>query len=212
VDPSWPSIPYGKPIQNARYYILDERLRACPTGVEGDLYIAGECVALGYTGRPSLTASRFVADPWSLAPGERMYRTGDRARWLEWGAMQFRGRLDDQVKVRGYRIELGEVWSALVGCDQVLSAAVLTVPTKAGPSLLGAYVPARPEVSPRQVKDELGKSLPRYMIPDRLIPVEAIPLTRTGKTDKERLLQIVMPQRPPSEDRHPTEGQRKRRR
>lgn len=211
VDPSWPSIPYGRPIQNARYYILDERMRACPTGVEGDLYIAGECVTLGYTGSPSMTASRFIADPWSPAAGERMYRTGDRARWLEWGAMQFRGRLDDQVKVRGYRIELGEVWTALVGCDQVQSAAVLTVATKAGPSLLGAYVPAHLEVSPRQVKEELGKSLPRYMVPDRLVPVDAIPLTRTGKTDKERLLQVVMPQRPPSKDRHPIEGQRKRR-
>jgi len=211
VDPSWPSIPYGRPIHNARYYVLDDGLRACPVDVEGELYIAGDCVALGYVGRPGLTASSFVADPWAPAPGERMYRTGDRACWLEWGEMQFRGRLDDQVKVRGYRIELGEVWSALVGCDTVLSGAVLTVATKAGPSLVGAYVPALPEVSPRQVKEELGRSLPRYMIPDRIVPVDEIPLTRTGKTDKDRLLEIVMPQRPSTENRHPPQTSRKTR-
>jgi acyl-coenzyme A synthetase/AMP-(fatty) acid ligase len=211
VDPSWPSIPYGKPIHNARYYVLDDELRACPIDVEGDLYIAGDCVALGYVGRSGLTASAFVADPWAPAPGERMYRTGDRACWLGCGEMQFRGRLDDQVKVRGYRIELGEVWSALVGCDSVLTGAVLAVATKSGPSLVGAYVPTSAEVSARQIKEELAISLPTYMIPDRMVPVDEIPLTRTGKTDRDRLLQIVAFQRPSTENRQRTQISRKTR-
>lgn len=210
VDPSWQSIPYGRPIQNARYYVLDERLRACPPDVEGDLYIAGRCVALGYAGKPGTTAGRFIADPWPLASGERMYRTGDRASWLASGVMQFHGRLDDQVKVRGYRIELGEVWRAMIGCDQVTSAAVFTVTTKTGPSLVGAYVPAHPGAAPRQVKAELARSLPRYMVPDRLVPVEAIPLTPAGKPDKKRLLRIVTPKSPSRETSHPTEKQEKR--
>jgi amino acid adenylation domain-containing protein len=210
VDPSWQSIPYGRPIQNARYYVLDERLGACPPDVEGDLYIAGRCVALGYLGKPGTTAVRFIADPWPLAPGERMYRTGDRASWLASGVMQFHGRRDDQVKVRGYRIELGEVWRALIGCEQVASAAVFTVATKTGPSLVGAYVPTHSGAAPRQVKAELARSLPRYMVPDRLVPVDAIPLTPAGKPDKGRLLRIVTPGRSPSENIHPTEKQRKR--
>jgi amino acid adenylation domain-containing protein len=204
VDPSWPSVPYGRPMTNARYYVLDKQLRTCPVDVEGDLYIAGECVALGYVGRPGTTASSFLPDPWAPVPGERMYRTGDRACWLAWGELQFRGRLDDQVKVRGYRIELGEVWSALVGCETVLAGAVLTVTTKAGPSLIGVYVPAVPDVSPREVKAELGRTLPRYMVPDRIVPVEAIPLTRTGKTDRDRLLQLVIPSRESTANAHPT--------
>ncbi|WP_159086747.1 AMP-binding protein [Actinomyces sp. Marseille-P3109] len=196
IDPLWPSIPYGRPITNVRYYVLDEKLRSCAVDVEGDLYIAGECVALGYVERPGLTASAFLADPWAAVPGQRMYRTGDRACWLQAGELQFRGRLDDQVKVRGYRIELGEVRRALVRCESVIDGTVVTVGTKTGPSLVGVYVPATPKATPQHVKEELRRVLPTYMIPERIVQVESIPLTRAGKTNREQLLQDILPNRP----------------
>ncbi|MBK3631178.1 AMP-binding protein [Streptomyces sp. MBT49] len=113
IDPAWTSVPYGKPIQNARYYVLDGDRKPCPIGVEGDLHIAGVVVADGYVGDPELSAAKFTADTVGGPADESMYNTGDRARWMADGNLEFRGRRDDQVKVRGYRIELGEVLAAL---------------------------------------------------------------------------------------------------
>ena len=109
VDPHWASIPYGRPIQNASYHILDDRLEPCPVGVPGELYIGGECLASGYANDAALTAAKFIPDPFSERPGARLYRTGDQARRWPDGTIIFLGRLDGQVKIRGYRIELGEV-------------------------------------------------------------------------------------------------------
>lgn len=188
VDPAWPSIPYGKPMQNARYYVLDGGLRPCPIGEEGDLYIAGECVALGYARSPRLTAAQFLPDPWALRPGERMYHTGDRARWLPSGDLEFRGRLDDQVKVRGYRIELGEVQSALLQCPGIRAASVVAPSGPGGRTLAAFYVPTAEPLPKAEVVGALRAILPSYMVPTRIVALNELPLTSTGKVDRAALL------------------------
>ena len=188
VDPDWPSIPYGRPMQNARYYVLDEDLRPCPIGGEGDLYIAGQCVALGYAKAPRLTAARFLADPWAEQSGERMYRTGDRARWLPSGDLEFLGRLDDQVKVRGYRVELGEVQSAFLQCPGVRAAAVVAPAGPGGRTLAAFYVPTAEPVPKAEIVSALRAVLPSYMVPGRIVALGELPLTDTGKVDRAALL------------------------
>ncbi|MFJ6666540.1 amino acid adenylation domain-containing protein [Streptomyces sp. NPDC091383] len=188
VDPAWPSIPYGKPMRNARYYVLDECLRPCPAGTEGDLYIGGECVAVGYAGAPLLTCARFLPDPWAIRPGTRMYRTGDRARWLPGGDLEFRGRLDDQFKVRGYRIELAEVQSALARCPGVGAAVVVAPAGPAGRTLVACYVPTHEPLPKAELLGALRKVLPSYMVPTRFVALDRLPLTSTGKIDRAALL------------------------
>jgi amino acid adenylation domain-containing protein len=188
VDPAWPSIPYGKPMQNARYYVLDGALQPCPIGEEGDLYIAGQCVALGYARPPRLTAPKFLPDPWPRRPGERMYHTGDRARWLPSGDLEFRGRLDDQVKVRGYRVELGEVQSALLQCPGIRAASVVAPSGPGGRTLAAFYVPAAGPLPRAEVVGALQAILPLHMVPARIIALNELPLTDTGKVDRAALL------------------------
>ncbi|HYN22193.1 MAG TPA: amino acid adenylation domain-containing protein, partial [Thermoanaerobaculia bacterium] len=147
VAPEWQSIPYGRPIANARYHALDDGFEPCPIGVAGDLYIGGRggaCLAAGYANAPDLTADRFVPDPFGGEPGGRLYRTGDRARYWPDGNLEFLGRLDNQVKIRGYRIELGEIEAALAVHPAVEGAVVLALPGPAGDRRLVAYlVPGR---------------------------------------------------------------------
>ncbi|MDH6128356.1 amino acid adenylation domain-containing protein [Kitasatospora sp. GP82] len=188
VDPAWPSIPYGRPMDNARYYVLDAGLEPCPIGQVGDLYIAGECLALGYAGRPGLTAAAFRPDPWAPGPGGRMYRTGDRARWLEDGNLEFLGRLDDQVKIRGYRIELGEIQYAVNQCPGVRAAVVVAVDLPGGRDLVAFYVAPQGSPSPAEVQEHLRTRLPAHMIPARIVAVDAFPLRDTGKIDKAALV------------------------
>ncbi|MET8756349.1 amino acid adenylation domain-containing protein [Lentzea sp. NPDC004782] len=187
VDPAWPSIPYGKPMQNARYYVLDDKCSPCAVGTPGDLYIAGECVAVGYHGAPEITAAKFLPDPW--VPTERMYRTGDRARWLPDGNMEFLGRQDDQVKIRGHRIELGEVQSALSQCPGVLAGIALARDTSTGKELVGFYVPTAD--GPDDVRAHLRAILPAHMIPSRIVEVASFPLRTTGKVDRDELLRTL---------------------
>ena len=142
VDPSWPSIPYGKPIQNSQYHVADKFLNPCPVGVAGDLYIGGECLSTGYSD-PITTAEKFIPNPFSQAPGERLYKTGDRARYFASGDIEFLGRVDNQVKIRGFRIELGEIEAAL----------------SQHPGIHAAIVVAREDV-PRE------KHLVAYLVPD----------------------------------------------
>ncbi|MEO6191373.1 MAG: amino acid adenylation domain-containing protein, partial [Thermoanaerobaculia bacterium] len=190
VDPDWAGIPYGRPIANARYYILDAGLAPCPPGVPGDNYIGGGCPALGYAGQPALTAERFVPDPFSPLPGARMYATGDRARFGPDGTMEFLGRVDFQVKVRGYRIELGEIESALLRHPRVREAVALAREDVEGEKRLVAYVvpPAGgPAPVPAELRESLQRVLPEYMVPWSFVILDRLPVTANGKLDRHAL-------------------------
>ncbi|WP_143036182.1 non-ribosomal peptide synthetase [Lentzea fradiae] len=189
VDPAWPSIPYGRPIQNARYYVLDEQGAPCPIGEPGELHIAGEVVAAGYAGDAELTAARFLPDPFA-GGAERMYATGDRARWLPEGVVQFLGRTDDQVKVRGYRIELGDVQTALRRVEGVSDAVALVVDGANGKELVGAVAGAG--LTAAGVRARLAGLLPSYMVPDHLVPLPTLPVGPTGKVDRRAVADLVL--------------------
>jgi surfactin family lipopeptide synthetase A len=139
VDPQWKSIPYGKPIQNAKYYILDAESNPCPIGVCGELYIGGNCLASGYTDMMK-TAERFISNPFASELGERLYRTGDLARYMSDGNIEFLGRIDNQVKIRGYRVELGEIEAALLQHSDVQDVIVVVREDVPGDKRLVAYV------------------------------------------------------------------------
>lgn len=184
VQAHWTSIPYGKPIQNARYYILSDELEPCPIGVTGELYIGGECLASGYLNAPGLTAERFVPDPFS---GGTMYRTGDTARWFPDGTIEFMGRVDHQVKIRGYRIELGEIQAVLIKHDAIQEAVVLDRQDDDGNKAICAYFVARTPVPVAELRRYASTQLPSYMLPAYFIPVPSIPLTANGKVDRKSL-------------------------
>ncbi|HEX3126564.1 MAG TPA: amino acid adenylation domain-containing protein, partial [Thermoanaerobaculia bacterium] len=188
VAPHWTSIPYGRPIDNARYHVLDGGLNPCPVGVAGDLHIGGLCLSDGYAGSPALTAEKYLPDPFGGEAGGRLYRTGDRARYLPDGNLEFLGRLDNQVKIRGYRIELGEIESVLCAHPAVREAVVLAREDTPGDQRLVAYfipegeAPAAPELR-RFVRDRL----PEYMAPSAFVALESWPLAATGKLDRKAL-------------------------
>lgn len=180
-----PSI--GRPTLHTRGYVLDSALRPVPRGATGELYLGGAQLARGYLGRPAETAQRFVADPF--AAGERMYRTGDLVRRGADDALQYVGRADAQVKIRGYRVEPGEIAAALESHPGVRQAGVL-VRRRRGAALLTAYVvvaDTRRPPSPAELRGTLGPRLPRYMIPQRIVTVDQIPLTVNGKLDEAAL-------------------------
>ncbi|MGC5342992.1 amino acid adenylation domain-containing protein [Streptomyces sp. DT24] len=189
IDPAWASVPYGRPIDNARYYVLDEARQVCPIGVEGDLYIAGVAVADGYAGDPELSAAKFLPDTVDGGPGERMYATGDRARWTEGGHLEFLGRQDDQVKIRGYRIELGEIMAALRQVPGVVDCAVTTVAGATGPELVAAAATGDNErgLTSLSVRRVLAGLLPSYMVPEHVLLMPALPVGPTGKVDRKAL-------------------------
>ncbi|MGC2879284.1 plipastatin non-ribosomal peptide synthetase PpsC [Bacillus subtilis] len=174
-------IPIGKPVPGARLYVLDPHLAVQPSGVAGELYIAGAGVARGYLNRPALTEERFLEDPFY--PGERMYKTGDVARWLPDGNVEFLGRTDDQVKIRGYRIEPGEIEAALRSIEGVREAAV-TVRTDSGEPELCAYVEG---LQRNEVRAQLESLLPGYMVPAYMIEMEQWSVTPSGKLDRNAL-------------------------
>ncbi|WP_406729844.1 amino acid adenylation domain-containing protein [Streptomyces sp. GD-15H] len=154
VDPAWKSIPYGKPIQNARYYVLDESLRPCPLDVPGDLYIGGPCLSSGYANEPELTASKYLPSPFAGTPGERLYKTGDMARWRPDGNLEFLGRTDSQVKIRGYRIELGEIDNTLTEHPVVQDAATIVREDRTGDRSLVSYVVLDPQRARSTVQED----------------------------------------------------------
>ncbi|WP_121642680.1 non-ribosomal peptide synthetase [Bacillus vallismortis] len=174
-------IPIGKPVPGARLYVLDPHLAVQPCGVAGELHIAGAGVARGYLNRPALTEERFLEDPFY--PDERMYKTGDIARWLPDGNMEFLGRLDDQVKIRGYRVEPGEIEAALRSIEGIREAAV-TVWTDSGEPELCAYIEG---LRRNEVRTQLETLLPGYMIPAHMIEMEEWPITPSGKLDRNAL-------------------------
>jgi len=172
VLPHWMSIPYGKPIQNAAYYVLDKDRNVCPIGVAGDLYIGGECLAEEYINDPELTAAKFVRDPF--IPSGRMYKTGDLARWFDDGNMEFLGRSDSQVKIRGFRIELGEIESLLLNHPAVKDAVAAAVgKTLTDKRLVGYVVPDREQAYPvfQWIRFEKDGTLARHLhgnLPNRM--------------------------------------------
>ncbi|WP_369197883.1 non-ribosomal peptide synthase/polyketide synthase [Streptomyces djakartensis] len=179
----------GRPLPNVRAYVLDDRLRPVPPGVGGELYLAGVQLARGYSGRPGLTAARFLPDPFG-PPGARMYRTGDLARWSSDGRLDYLGRADDQVKVRGHRIEPGEVEAALTDLPAVSAAAVVAVTDPHGHVRLAAYlVPADPAArpTPGEVRTALRQVLPDHMVPSSFTVLDALPMTVSGKVDRRAL-------------------------
>jgi hypothetical protein len=183
------SPPIGRPIANARIYLLDEWGNPVPQGVTGEIYIGGAGVARGYWRRAGLTAQRFVADPYGQA-GERLYRTGDLGRYLEEGEIEYLGRNDAQVKIRGYRIELGEIEQRLSGQPQVREAVVLAREDSPGEKRLVAYYTERGgegSVSAQELRGYLGRQLPEYMVPAAYVRMESLPLTANGKLDRGRL-------------------------
>ncbi|MGC7096250.1 non-ribosomal peptide synthetase [Amycolatopsis lurida] len=184
VEPGWASIPYGRPIDNARYYVLDGALRPAVVGAPGDLYIGGDCLALGYHGDPEKTAEKFIPDPFSDRLGARLYRTGDRAKYWPDGTIEFLGRQDDQVKLRGFRIELGEVEAALTAEPGIASAVALVRDAQ-----LVGYVVRTPgaEPDPAAVRDQLARRLPAYMVPSQVVVLDELPITPNGKLDRRAL-------------------------
>ncbi|WP_140397831.1 non-ribosomal peptide synthetase, partial [Paenibacillus apiarius] len=178
------AVTIGRPIPNTRVYILTSQGLLTPLGVPGELCIAGSGVARGYINRPQLTADKFTSDPF--VPGERMYRTGDWARWLPNGTLEYLGRIDHQVKIRGNRIELGEIEAHLLTLPGIREAAV-TVVEEADILSLCAYFVADRDNPGKELRTALGKTLPSYMIPAYFIPMEQMPLTANGKLNRRAL-------------------------
>ncbi len=178
--------PIGTPLPNTRVRLLDAALQPVPAGVPGELYIAGPHLARGYHGRPGLTAERFTADPYG-APGERMYRSGDVARWRADGSLEYLGRADNQVKVRGFRIELGEIETALGRHPDVRDAVVAVHRDGTGRQRLVGHLVTDRELTTGELRSHLAGSLPDYMVPGLYMRLERLPLTPSGKVDRRAL-------------------------
>ena len=182
VQSSQPSL--GRPLPNVQVYVLDDQLQPVPVGIDGELYIGGYGLARGYLNRPDLTAARFLPDPFTATPGSRLYRTGDRARFQPEGSLEFLGRLDEQVKLHGYRIELGEIESVLAQHENVRHTVVVVREEQ----LVGYVVPrSASETLTDELRGLLRQSLPEYMVPTTFVFIDALPLTRHGKVDRNAL-------------------------
>uniref|UniRef100_UPI0020102DDB non-ribosomal peptide synthetase n=1 Tax=Pseudomonas sp. MWU13-2105 TaxID=2935074 RepID=UPI0020102DDB len=190
VLPDTLSLPIGQPNANVRIYVLNARREPVPVGVVGEMYIGGAGVALGYLNRPDLTAERFSDDPFAEHPGGRLYRSGDLARWLPDGNLEYLARNDGQVKIRGFRVELGEIETCLHHCAGVRNAVVLAREDSPGDKYLVAYYTVQPDgevAEPEALRAQLAADLPEYMVPGLCIRLDALPLTLNGKVDVRAL-------------------------
>ncbi|MFJ1767385.1 amino acid adenylation domain-containing protein [Amycolatopsis sp. NPDC088138] len=189
--PDWPeqAVPIGRPIDNTRIHLLDDRRRPVHEGTDGEVYIGGVQVGRGYLGRPGLTAERFVPDPFSSVPGARLYRTGDRARSRPDGTYEFLGRLDDQVKLRGVRIEPGEVEAALTAQPDVQASAVKVHGVGEDAKLIAYYVG---DANPAKLRARLAETLPAHTVPAMCVPISELPLSVHGKLDRGALPEPVL--------------------
>jgi amino acid adenylation domain-containing protein len=178
-------VPVGRPAANARLYVLDTKLRPVAENVLGEMYIGGECLAAGYLNRGELTAERFVSDPQRA--GERMYRSGDMARWLPEGVMEYVGRRDGQVKYHGYRVELGELKAALNRHPQVRDSAVVMAEERGGGGLLVAYYVSRQEVEGRELREWMAAQVIAATAPNVYVHLKKLPLTLNGKINYDAL-------------------------
>jgi amino acid adenylation domain-containing protein len=185
VDPGWASVPYGRPMPNSRYYILDDRHQQAPIGVAGDMYIAGMCLAEGYHDDPERTAEAFIPD--TISGDGLMYRTGDRGAWGADGELVFLGRVDHQVKIRGFRVELGEIESVISRNARVRAVAVVPVPAAGDRQLFAFYVADPDGPDDATLRGSCQRELPPYMVPSEIVRLGAMPLTGNGKVDRESL-------------------------
>jgi acyl-CoA synthetase (AMP-forming)/AMP-acid ligase II/acyl carrier protein len=179
-------IPIGRPLANVKMYILDSHLRAVPIGVSGELHIGGVAIARGYHNRPEMTADKFIPNPYGEG-GERLYKTGDLARYREDGEIEFLGRIDNQVKVRGFRIELGEIEAVLSEHEKVKDVVVVVREEAGGDKRLVGYVVGEGEVGGGELRRYLSERLPEYMVPNVIVVLEQTPLLPNGKVNRAAL-------------------------
>jgi amino acid adenylation domain-containing protein len=182
-------IPIGRPIGNTQIYILNSHLQPVPIGTPGEIYIGGFGVSKGYLNRPELTTEKFIPHPFSKQPNARLYKTGDQARYLSNGNIEFIGRIDHQIKLRGYRIELGEIEAVLQQHPQVKQAIVIARNSNSENQQLVAYiVPFQPQnYLTQELRSFLQTKLPNYMIPSVILQIDTLPLTPNGKIDRQKL-------------------------
>ncbi|MCU0289840.1 MAG: amino acid adenylation domain-containing protein, partial [Acidobacteria bacterium] len=181
----------GRPIANARVYILDDALKLMPVGIAGEIYIGGKGVSRGYLNNDDLTLKRFIPDPFAPAADDgKLYRTGDLGRWTGDGKIEFLGRVDRQVKIGGIRVEPGEIKNCLLTYDGVLEAEVLDGEKPDGNKYLYAFVVCRETITEPELRSYLGRHLPHYMVPAFINPVDKIPLTPNGKVDRKALAEM----------------------
>jgi amino acid adenylation domain-containing protein len=193
-DANWKSIPYGRPIYNNFFYILDDDLQPVPDGIAGNLFIGGVGVARGYANEPEKTATSFITDPFNKDCGGKMYRTGDLGRMLPDMNMEFLGRKDNQVKIHGFRVELGEIEHMLSQYDELESAIVLAKDDNEGKKKLIGYVVANGTFDKDAVVEYLKLKLPEYMVPLLWVEMQSFPLNINGKIDRNALLELPLPE------------------
>ncbi|RBL90283.1 non-ribosomal peptide synthetase [Chitinophaga flava] len=175
----------GKPIANTQAYILGEGQQLLPLGITGEICLSGDGLAMGYLNNPTLTAEKFIPNPFK--PGTRLYKTGDLGRWTADGNIVYLGRKDEQVKIRGYRIEPGEITDCLQQHPDITDAVVIATTTPDGEKELAAYIVSAQELQPAELRSHLSASLPAYMLPAHYIQLPALPLNANGKIDKKQL-------------------------
>lgn len=188
IKDEWNSIPYGYPLANQRFYILDEFYRPCPNLVKGKLFIGGKGLSKGYLNEEKLTEETFI---YNTQIGERIYNTGDYGRYMEDGVIEFLGRKDSQLKINGYRIEIGEIESAFRKCGDFEEVIILPIGVGMNKNKIAAFL-KHDEIatSEDKLKLMLKEYLPHYFIPDRIIILDKLPITSNGKIDRKELLKV----------------------